>query len=209
MVARTSVMSATLLRLGAGALGLTAVGVFLVQGSEAAFTASTTEAGSSIAAGTVALSDSNSSSSAMFNVGNLNGGQVITRCVNVDYSGTLTADIRLHGVTSGELAPGLATQIELGTGAAGGSSFSCDGFQVPQAPSFNDTLAVFGTTHKDYATGIGGYDDATAGATKSYRITMTVSNDNTFQGKTAGVAFTWEAQGEDVSTANPTTPAPQ
>lgn len=207
MNARSTALPANLMRLGAGVLGVTAVGVLLVQGSEAAFTASTSNDTNVVASGTVNLTDSDGSANggtgtAMFNVSNLNGGQVVERCINVNYGGSLTADIRLHGVISGELAPGLSAKIDIGTGAAGGNSFSCAGFVAPADPAFSGTLAAFGTAHKTYATGIGGYDNATAQTTKSYRITMTVSNENTFQGKSAAMSFTWEAQGKDVLTTN-------
>lgn len=201
MNTRKATLPANLMRLGAGTLGLAAVGVLLVQGSEAAFTASTANENSVVRSGTVVLVN-DGASTAMFNVGNLNGGQTITRCINVEYDGSLTAGIKLHGVTSGDLAAGLATTIEIGSGAAGGVSFGCTGFTADGPASFNSTLAAFGTTHNSYAAGIGGFASAVKDDTKSYKITMTVSNDNQYQGKSAGVDFTWEAQGQDVTTAN-------
>jgi hypothetical protein len=120
-------LPANLLRLGAGALGVAAVGVFLIQGSEAAFTANTASGSNSVQSGTVALAN-DGAKTAVFNVGNLNGGQVVTRCVNVTYTGSLTADIRLLGSADGALATGMATTVEVGTGAAGGAKFDCDGF---------------------------------------------------------------------------------
>lgn len=204
MNSRNSTLPANLLRLGAGALGLAAVGVFLVQGSEAAFTASTDNKGNIVDAGTVVLNDDDAST-AMFNVGNVNGGQKIERCINVTYDGSLTADIKLHGVTSGDLAPGLATTIELGTEATGGAAFDCTGF-IPDGPAeFSGTLATFGTTHNDYANGIDGFNNAIKSTTptptaKSYKITMVVSSDNEYQGTSAGVDFTWEAQGQNIDT---------
>lgn len=196
---------ANLLRLGAGALGIAAVSVLLVQGSTAAFTASTDSQGNVVESGTVVLTN-DGASTAMFNVGNLNGGQTLTRCINVDYDGSLTSDIRLHGATSGDLAAGLATTIEVGSGAAGGDAFSCTGFTAAGAALFTGSLADFGTSHGSYANGVGGFANASEGSSKSYKITMTVSNLAQYQGKSAGVDFTWEAQGKDVSTANRVTP---
>lgn len=201
MKALTTAIPANLLRLGAGALGIAAVGVLLVQGSSAAFTASTDSQGNVVESGTVVLTN-DGAGTAMFNVGNLNGGQTVTRCINVAYDGSLTSDIKLHGVTSGELAGGLATTVEVGSGAAGGASFGCTGFVAGGAALFSGSLADFGTSHGSYATGIGGFANATEGASKSYKITMTVSNAAQYQGKGAGVDFTWEAQGKDVTTNN-------
>lgn len=205
MNVRNSALPANLLRLGAGALGLAAVGVLLVQGSEAAFTASTDNKGNIVEAGTVVLSDSGAGT-AMFNVGNVNGGQTITRCIKVDYSGSLTADIKLHGKATGnispdkDLAPGLATTIELGSGVKA----DCSDFAPAGSPSFTGPLSSFVAAHSGYGSGIAGYANATSGTTKSYRITMTVSNENKYQGTSAGVDFTWEAQGQDVTTSNRT-----
>lgn len=194
-------LSGNLLRVGAGVLGLAAVSVLLVQGSQAAFTASTASEGNVVDSGTVVLAN-DGATTAMFNVGNLNGGQTVERCINVEYTGTLTADIRLHGVSSGALAPGLTTNIEVGSGATGGTAFDCTDFTPAGTAAFNGTLAAFGTSHGSYSSGIAGYSDATAGAEKSYKITMTVSNDKAFQGKSAAMDFTWEAQGQDVATTN-------
>jgi predicted ribosomally synthesized peptide with SipW-like signal peptide len=201
----TNTAKANLLRAGAVAMGAAAVGVLLVQGSTAAFTANTDSKSNAIESGTVALEGAGT---AMFNLGNLNGGQTVERCITVTYGGTLTSDIRLYGVASGELASGLATTIQLGTGAVGGRSFDCTGF-VPAvappgsvAPYYSGSLEAFSKQHSNYATGITGFDAATKGASKSYKVTMTVSNLAMYQGKSAAVDFTWEAQGKDSVTTN-------
>lgn len=180
--------------------GLCAAGVLVLQGSNAAFTASTSNNGNSVGSGTVVLTDDDSNT-AMFNVAGLNGGQTVERCVKVTYSGTLRADIKLHGTVGGTgLAPGLATTIRVGTGTAstGGTSFSCAGFSGG-VDLFDGSLAAFGTSHSGYASGLGGFADAAATTTKAYKIEVVVSNDNAYQGKTATVAFTWEAQGRDAA----------
>lgn len=216
MSVSTIALRGSLLRLGAASLGLAAAGALIIQGSEAAFTASTDNNGNAVSSGTVVLTDD--STTAMFNVGGLNGGQTVTRCINVTYAGSLSADIRLHaGVVDsatsdlvssvkGELAPGLATTIEVGTGAAGGASFGCSGFTSGVTKFSGDSLFAFGKNHHTYATGLSGFDNAAKDSTKSYRVTMVVSNDSTYQGVKASVDLTWEAQGKndnaDASTTN-------
>lgn len=207
MNSRTSAIPANLLRLGAGALGLAAVGVLLVQGSEAAFTGSTDNKGNSVAAGTVALTDSDAST-AMFSITNLNHGEVLKRCVTVTYEGSLAADVKLHAkvtnpsATLPSLAPGLVTDIQVGSSVSGSPSFSCGDF-VPaaSAPSlFSGTLDGL-NAKSDYSTGLGGFTDAAAGHKKTYEITMKITdvNKNDYQGRSAAVDFTWEAQGKNVS----------
>lgn len=180
--------------------GLCAAGVLVLQGSNAAFTASTANNGNSVASGTVVLADDDSNT-AMFNVAGLNGGQVVERCIKVTYSGTLTADVKLFGTVGGTgLAPGLTATIKVGTGttSTGGASFSCTGFS-DGVQIFDGSLTAFGTSHSSYVNGLGGFANATATTTKAYKIELTVSNDNTYQGKTATAAFTWEAQGKNAA----------
>jgi hypothetical protein len=174
----------------------------MIDGSRAAFNAQTDNKTNLIASGNVVLSDDDSGTK-MFNLSGLNGGQTVTRCLNVTYSGTLTSDIKLYGVVGGTgLAAGLTTNIEVGTGATGGTGFSCTAFTAASTVFGNKTLAQFGTDHGTYGTGLGGFDAATATTTKSYRITVTVANNNIYQDKTATFDLTWEAQGRDGSTAN-------
>ncbi|MFC9419937.1 TasA family protein, partial [Bacillus mobilis] len=161
MKALPAAVPANLLRLGAGALGLAAVGVLLVQGSSAAFTASTDSKGNVVESGTVVLTN-DGSSTAMFNVGNLNGGQTVTRCVNVAYNGSLTSDIKLETIASGDLAAGLATTVEVGSGATGGTGFDCTGF-TGGTSQYTGTLADLSAGHGTYANGLGGYTNAVKG----------------------------------------------
>lgn len=210
MSTRIAIVPSTLLRLGVGALGLAAVGVLVVQGSEAAFTASTTNTGNSVTAGTVVLTDSDAGT-ALFSIDNLNHGEVLTRCITVTYSGSLVADVKLHAdvtnpsTTLASLAPGLVTEVRVGSSAKGSPFFSCADF-IPAgtAPGiFSGTLEGLGAK-TDYATGLEGFNDAVAGDKRTYEITMKVTdlNKNDYQGLSAGVDFTWEAQGENVTRNN-------
>lgn len=183
------------------ALGLGITGVLVADTSGAAFTAQTANAANTFSSGTVLLSDSGSGTR-MFNVSGLNGGQMVERCLNVTYTGSLVADIRLFSAVNntGGLAPGLTTRIDVGTGASptSGNSFSCAGFtpDVSGNPLFNNTLNNL-ASFSSYATGLAGFDGATNPSTKTYRFQVTVSNDNTYQNKSASVDLTWEAAGRN------------
>jgi hypothetical protein len=91
------------------------------------------------------------------------------------------------------LATYLDTTVDVGTGATGGASTDCTGFTLG-SNLHNDTLEAFGTAHTDYASGVGGFTGATNPSTRSYRVTVTLQDNNLAQGKSASVAFTWEAQ---------------
>lgn len=187
---------ANLIRVAAVLVGLAVAGLLVIDGSSAAFSDQTHNDKNSVATGTVELTDDDANT-AMFDVSGLNGGQSVERCINVTYSGSLKSDVKLYGAVAGSgLAPGLTTKIEVGTGAKTGPNFGCAGF-TGGSSLFNGTLAAFGSSHGGYANGLGGFTNASDPTTKSYKITMTVSNDNAYQGKSATVDFTWEAQGKD------------
>ncbi len=188
--------SAAWLRVAAVLLGLAVASVFVIDGSRAAFSDTTGNQANSLASGTVVLTDDDDDTK-MFNLTGLNGGQTVERCINVTYSGTLTSDVKMYGAVTGSgLAPGLATTVDVGTGATGGTGFSCTGF-TGGTNVFTGTLAAFGSSHDSYGNGVTGFANATNSTTKSYKIAVTVSNDGSYQGKTASVDFTWEAQGQN------------
>jgi hypothetical protein len=182
-----------LARLGAVGVGLLVMSLLVVTGSRAAFTASTANGSNTFTAGTVTLADDDAGS-VMFNLTGMKPGDTATKCVNVTYTGSLAADVKLYGTVGGTgLATYLDTVVDVGTGATGGASTDCTGFTAP-SNLHNGTLAAFGTAHTDYSNGAAGFAGATNPSTKSYRFTVTLQDNNLAQGKTASVAFTWEAQ---------------
>ncbi len=177
-------------------LGLALAMVVTIGGSRAAFTARTDNDGNKFDTGTVVLTDDDAET-AMFDVSGLNGGQTLVRCINVAYTGSLAADVRLHSAVGGTgLAAGLATKVDIGTGATGGKNADRAGFSIG-SNLFDSTLASLGTSHANYGTGLPGWANATNPSSRSYRITVTVSNDAAYMGKTATVDLTWEAQGKN------------
>lgn len=169
------------------------VGIVTLQGSKAAFTATTTNGVNNFTSGTVVLSDDDAGG-VMFNLTNMAPGTTTTRCINVNYTGSLTSDVRLYGVVGGSgLATYLDTVITVGTGAAGGAGFSCTGF-VSSGVLHNNTLANFGATNTNWTNGLTGFAGATNPSTRSYQVSVTVQNNNAAQGLDASATFTWEAQ---------------
>ncbi len=166
------------------------VAVLLLGNTRAAFVDTTDNATNTFSAGDVVLRDDDAGS-VLFDIANLAPGDVRRRCLAVDYTGSLTADVRLYGTVGGNgLADYLDVDVEVGTG--GGSS-SCRGF-VASSTLFSGTLAQFGAGHTGYADGLGGFSGATDPATRTYRITVALRDDNAAQGRSATAGFTWEAQ---------------
>lgn len=175
------------------AVALMVATLLTLETSRAAFNATTTNGSNTFAAGTVTLADDDGGS-VMFSLSGMKPGDTSAKCVNVTYTGSLTADIKLYGTVGGTgLAPYLNTTIDVGTGADGGAGLSCTGF-VSDSTLYSGTLAAFGSANTNYATGLGGYPGATNPTTKSYRITVALQDDNAAQGKNATATLTWEAQ---------------
>lgn len=190
---RTRGVFGLLVRLGAVGAGLLAMSLLVVTGSRAAFTANTGNGANTFTAGTVTLADDDAGS-VMFNLTDMKPGDTATKCVNVTYTGSLAADVKLYGTVGGTgLADYLDTTVDIGTGAAGGASLDCTGFAL-DSNLRGGTLTAFGGANTDYASGLAGFAGATNPTTRSYRVTVTLQDDNLAQGKTASVAFTWEAQ---------------
>ena len=178
-----------LVRYAVAPLALLVSSALVWQASNAAFSADTTNGTNSWASGTVEISDDDSGS-AMFNASGLASGDSGQMCIAVAYTGSLAAEVRLHGAGTGALAPYLALRVEEGTG---GSTGGCGSF-VPTGTVYTGTLDDFVTQHSSYGTGVGSWTVANPPATRSYRFSYELTGSTAAQGKTADAVFTWEAQ---------------
>lgn len=184
------------LQIAAAILSLTVVTGAVVRSSSAAFSDSTANTGNSFAAGDVVIDDD--AASALFTVPAMQPGDVVTRCINVNYTGSLDAATKMYGaVTAGTgLADYINVEIERGTGS---TDAACTGFSSTASlwtTAGDGDLGVFTSTTTDYATGIDNWAVTGGGATDSasYRIQVELQNDNNAQGLTSTVSLTWEAQ---------------
>jgi hypothetical protein len=163
--------------------------------SSALFSGTTSNSSNSWATGGVSLSD-DSSSTALFNSGTdglLSGGQTLTKCIKVTYTGSVTSgvSVKLYSTASGALAPYLNLTVDQGTGGGFGS---CTGFTVGTAGIYSGTVSGMATADTNFATGAGSWAPGSNGATQTYRFTVTVSSAAAAQSTTAAGSFTWEAQ---------------
>ncbi|MEV6597222.1 hypothetical protein AB0M36_10210 [Actinoplanes sp. NPDC051346] len=160
------------------------------QASSAAFTANTGNAANSWNAGTVTLSDDDNDT-VMFSPTNLRPGSTGDKCINVSYTGSLSATVKMYGTAvSGDLAPYVDLVIEEGTGGGFGS---CTGFSAT-GTAYTGTLSNFGSAKNNFNNGVGTFAPASA-SNKTYHITYTVnaSTPDSAQGKSAAATFKWEA----------------
>ena len=171
------------------AAGLLGSGGVVWASSRAAFSGATANAGNTWSAGSVELSD-NTSGSAVFQATNLVSGAIDSTCVAVSYGGSVDADVRLYlspANVTGTLAPYVDLRVEAGPG-------TCGGF-VADSTVYTGTLAGFAGSAGGYATGRGSWSAAGhSGASRAYRFSWALRDDNDAQGRTVSAKFTWEAQ---------------
>ncbi|GAA4621892.1 hypothetical protein [Cellulomonas oligotrophica] len=174
----------------------------VLRTSEAVFTADTRVPDNAWETGSVSLAD-DSTGSALFATtsygggvpggdGLLTGGDTLTRCLTVTYTGTLTSDVavRLYATADGTLAPHLDVVVDEGTGSGRG----CGSF-VASRTLYSGTLAGLATVAHDGASGLGPWEPGATGATRVYRFTITVQPVTAAQAAQATASFVWEATG--------------
>ncbi|HEX2085139.1 MAG TPA: SipW-dependent-type signal peptide-containing protein [Solirubrobacteraceae bacterium] len=181
-------------------LAIGAAGALAGFGTFSAFSSSTENPGNKIEAGTVVLAD-NDSGSALYDVSGAVAGTTVDRCITVTYSGDLDADVKLYLPDAvGPLAPYVDMTVTPGTDAS--PSFGdCTGFVADGAPLFTGTLQSFRAAHSGWANGLvdnpGSGTEWSQGSSVTYRVQLTLQDDNSAQGKVTGThRLMWEARNQ-------------
>ena len=181
-------------------LAIGAAGALAAFGTFSAFSSSTENPGNQINSGTVALSD-NDSGAALYDVDGAKAGDTVDRCITVTYTGDLDAGVKLYLPDAvGALGPYVDMVVTPGTDAS--PSFGdCTGFVADGAPLFTGTLAAFRTAHSSWANGLVDNPGSTTkwaqGNTVTYRVQLTLQNDDNAQGKATGThRLMWEARNQ-------------
>ncbi|HEV2062325.1 MAG TPA: hypothetical protein VGR12_05690 [Solirubrobacteraceae bacterium] len=175
-------------------VGLLLAGVAAVV--QSAFTSTVTNSGNTFEAGSITLTGSVDRASALFDLDGLKPGSTASGCIKVSYasSGGLSSTVRLHGATTGALAPHLSVKVVRGTFSGDTpSGGACTGFVADGgAALFDGTLAAF---PDDYAGGVADSDPAwTDGESAVYRIDVELADSDDAQGATATHQFVFEAR---------------
>lgn len=189
--------------LGAAPAAALLAGLFIWQGSNAAFTASTRNAGSSWSAGTVTLTDDDLGAAA-FQVVNVTPGATGTKCIVVTSTSNVPGVVKTYAQNldlkqAKSLEKHITFKIEEGSG---GSFNDCTGFTpsgVNPGPVSLETLAA---GMHDYSSGGHPWTTTgTQGEQKSYRGTwafdttgMTQAEIDAVQGGSVSVDLVWELQ---------------
>ena len=177
-----------------------AAGAVAGFGTFSAFSSSTENPGNKIETGTVALSD-NDAGAALYDVTGAKAGDTVDRCITVTYSGDLDADVKLYLPDAvGALAEYVDMVVTPGNDAS--PSFGdCAGWTADGAAIFTGTLETFRSTHNSWANGLvdnpGNDAQWDVGDTVTYRVQLTLQDDNDAQGKVTGThRLMWEARNQ-------------
>ena len=175
--------------------GLLGSGAFVWQGTNAAFTSTTSNGANNWTAGAVTISDDDSNV-ALFNATGLVPGSTGYKCIKVTYTGNVTAAVKLYSTSpSGTLGSYLDLVVEEGSGGGNVGDFSsCGSFSG--STIYNGTLASFGSTKTGFATGVGTFAPTASGQFKVYKFsyTLSASTPDSQQSATAALTFQWESQ---------------
>ncbi len=178
--------------------GVIGSGAMVWRASEAAFSGTTNNPTNNWTAGTVSLTDDDSNS-AMFTVTNMSPvapNNTGNKCIEVKYTGSVmpSTPVKLYaGTLTGTLGTYLNLTIET---APAGTFASCTGFTPTTVIQTSTTIATFAGARTNYTNGLDTQWTPTAtNQTRAFRFTWTLQDNNSAQGLTCGLPFTWEVQG--------------
>jgi hypothetical protein len=169
--------------------------------TSAAFTATSSNSGNRIEAGTVAIGDSDAGTGVLYNALNQkpgSGNGPTAACIRVTYSGSLASAVKLYSSAISDGAS-FRLKVERGSGLSSpAANMNCTGFTSSSTP-FDAGMDTFPTT---YAAGIDGKAAGAAWSTNDtvdYRFTVYTVDDSTPNAHTStkdtgAHSFTWEAQ---------------
>jgi hypothetical protein len=189
-------------------LGLLCCG--LVAGAAAltysAYRAISTNAGNSYAAGSVTLSDNDSGTAMFTTLSGIKPGDSETSCIQVRDDGTLSSTVRLYASVTGTLAPYVTLTATRGTDPSPVFD-TCTTF-LPDPTNYvgaglgviySGALSSFPTTYPggivDPTVG-GGTETWTQNEVHVYKFVLTQADNNSAQGLSSTVGFTWEARNQ-------------
>ncbi|MDA0180443.1 hypothetical protein OJ997_09075 [Solirubrobacter phytolaccae] len=169
--------------------GIMSVGAY---GTYSSWTDTTSAQASTLKAGTVKLTNSDTGSTSLFALTGLLPGFSTTKCINVTNAGDVPlTNVGLSGTGTGQLVSALSVKIDRGTDAVGGTSGSCTGFSEVDAGIVDGLFSALPSVGSPLV------DSSTwaPGVTKSFRVKVSFAANAAaaLQGKTADLGLTWTA----------------
>jgi len=175
---------------------------FATYGTFAAFSASTQNDGNQIAAGTVALGNNNGTSW-VYNETDFKPGVTKTKCVQVTYSGSLDADVKLYVPslpTTRDLEQYVNLKIDVGTPTDSSPEADCSDFDATPTNVFNNTLKNLVDNRTQFSNGLpvtpeGASFWTAANGKVVFKFEWSLQDVQAAAGKSVSAhTFKWEAQ---------------
>lgn len=181
-----------------GPVAVLLAGLLVWQGSNAAFTAETHNAGNNWETGSVLLTDDDNGA-AMFAASNLTPAQTGQKCIEVTATSTVAGVVKTYvqALTAGGLQNNILITVERGTP---GDFADCSTFTAT-ATEAEQTLAALYASHASFANGVLSWTKGTGVESASYRFSwefdvtgLTEAQTNALQGTDVMANFEWELQ---------------
>jgi hypothetical protein len=188
--------NALAMQLAALALAFILISILVVTSSRAAFVAQSDNATNQVSSATVQLADNDLGTAMFNNVTNLVPGQVVDRCIDVTYTGTVdptAVQLYIAGTPTGTLGTYLNLTIDYAPDTADAYG-SCATFPGSPTPVYNGTLAAFATAHAAYATGATTWNPAGGPETRTFRFRISVQDNVAAVGLNSTFGFSWETR---------------
>jgi len=188
--------NALALQLAALALAFILVSILVVTSSRAAFVAQSDNATNQVSSAAVQLTDNDLGTAMFANVTGLIPGQVVDRCIDVTYTGTVDPTavlLYISGAPTGTLGGYLNLTIDYAPDTADAYG-SCASFPGSPTSVYSGTLAGFAGTHANYAAGATTWNPAGSPESRTFRFRLSVQDDAAAAGLTSTFGFSWETR---------------
>jgi hypothetical protein len=170
------------------------IGLVASGATFSAFNAQTSNAGNTFNTGTVSIAD-NDSGTAMFALTGMRPGSPVSKCIQVTYTGTLAAAVKLYGATTAGTGLESYLQLTVTRGTVSSGAFpACSGFSADATSPvlYSGLMSAFPGT---LGTAIADPNSAwVTSETHAYQFTVDVADDNNAENKSATETFTWDAR---------------
>jgi hypothetical protein len=189
-------LNALALQLSAVALAFILVALLVVTSSRAAFVAQSDNPGNQVTSATVQLTDNDSTTAMFDNVPGLIPGQVVERCIDVTYTGSIdptAVSLFAAGTPSGTLSSFLDLTIDFAPDTADAYG-SCATFPGSPTAVYSGTLAAFAAARTDYTSGLTTWNPGLGPETRTFRLRVSVQDNASAANKTTTFGFTWETR---------------
>ncbi|HVM11168.1 MAG TPA: TasA family protein [Actinomycetota bacterium] len=166
------------------------LGAVVGIGTWSAFSSTTENSGNVFQAGTVTIGD-NDGNSFLFDLSNLKPGDTSEKCIEVSYTGSLPASVKLYGTGNGSLGQYLTLTVTKGS-ITGPTFPSCTGFTPADGGG-----QIYSGNLSSFPASLGAaLDEGTwnEGQKRVYRLAISVQDNEAAQGQSRTQSFTWDAR---------------